>query len=59
MIMIQIINRYSYHQLSVKFLQISILDQWKCSNNASQRNSSNIQFTYILSLLGFFFILII
>ncbi|VVC25146.1 Hypothetical protein CINCED_3A023792 [Cinara cedri] len=31
--------RYSYHQLSVKFLQISISDQWKCSNNMNQMNS--------------------
>ncbi|CAH1724958.1 unnamed protein product [Aphis gossypii] len=33
-------HRYSYHQLSVKFLQTAITNQWTSSNNiAEQRNS--------------------
>jgi len=45
-------NRYSYHQLSVKFLQMAITDQWKSSNNiAVQRNSSNICLKIFFNLL--------
>jgi len=37
------VSRYSYHQLSVRFLQVAISDQWKVTNNVpNQRNSSNI-----------------
>ncbi|XP_025420820.1 huntingtin [Sipha flava] len=36
-------HRYSYHQLSVKFLQIAISDQWKSSNNQSDSMCSILE----------------